>query len=376
MRIALVHNLPAGGQKRALFEQVKRLSKRHHIDLFIPSTADQSYLSVSPFIKEKFVFHFSYYPQIPAYLYSVYMDLPRVYQKMAKQIDAGGYDIVYAGSCFLTQSPYIFRYLLTPSLYFCPEPKREFYESIPRVHNAFSYAATLPLRIPIKYIDRKNARRATKVLTISTFSKKSVDSAYGVDAMINYLGVDGEKFYPFDKEKENIAVTVGDFSLLKGHDFLIRSLSCIQTSKRPKLVIIGNGGIERTYLLQLAREREVAIEIHEHVTDEELVGWYNRARLFVFAAVREPFGLVLLEAACCGVPIIAVEDGGVGEIVKTIPLSRTVQRDEKLCAEAFADMMEKRPSMGERKKQNAAIAAAWSWEKSVERVEQIMKEIL
>ena len=43
MKIAVVHNLPSGGQKRALDYQIKLLSRNHKIDLYTPSDFGYKY---------------------------------------------------------------------------------------------------------------------------------------------------------------------------------------------------------------------------------------------------------------------------------------------------------------------------------------------
>lgn len=45
MKIAVFHNLPTGGAKRALHGHVKYLTESgHSVEVFVPSTADESYL--------------------------------------------------------------------------------------------------------------------------------------------------------------------------------------------------------------------------------------------------------------------------------------------------------------------------------------------
>jgi len=51
MKIAVVHNLPPGGQKRALYEQVKRLSYKHHLDLFTLSSTNEQIFSLLSFVQ-------------------------------------------------------------------------------------------------------------------------------------------------------------------------------------------------------------------------------------------------------------------------------------------------------------------------------------
>ena len=41
--------------------------------------------------------------------------------------------------------------------------------------------------------------------------------------------------------------------------------------------------------------------------------------VFVNPALTEPFGLTLIEAAACGLPIVATEDGGPTDIIQQLP---------------------------------------------------------
>jgi glycosyltransferase involved in cell wall biosynthesis len=52
----------------------------------------------------------------------------------------------------------------------------------------------------------------------------------------------------------------------------------------------------------------------ENVPDDDLVLLYNAASLFVFPSVEEGFGLPLLEAMACGVPVIASDNSSFPEI--------------------------------------------------------------
>ena len=53
MNIAIWHNLPSGGGKRVLYDQVRGLVERGHtIEIWCPSTADQQFLPVKGLVKE------------------------------------------------------------------------------------------------------------------------------------------------------------------------------------------------------------------------------------------------------------------------------------------------------------------------------------
>lgn len=59
-----------------------------------------------------------------------------------------------------------------------------------------------------------------------------------------------------------------------------------------------------------------------HDTQNEVPELYRIAAdtkgVFVNAALTEPFGLTLIEAAACGVPVIATDDGGRKTLLKTV----------------------------------------------------------
>ena len=356
MKIAVVHNLPLGGMKRAMREQVKRLSKKHRMDIFTPENAS-----------------YSYPPHFPKSVISIYKDLPKVYKTMADEINRGKYDVALVYPCFLTQAPYILRYLKCRSLYFCPEPKREFYEKIERATNFWTYWITYPFRIPIKEIDRFNTRCARKVVTISKYAKKQMDKIYGVDAKINYLAVDTDIFRPLTVKKENMVMTVGDLSLHKGHDFVIKSIAIIPDNIRPFLTIAGFGGSEKDYLLDLASRLEVKLIIKEKITDGELVDLYNKARLFLYAGINEPFGLVLLEAAACGLPVVAVDEGGVREIVRDRLMGALARRNLEEFSEKIMGYLGRSDEMVQER--HDYVEKNWSWDKSVSKLEKYLAEV-
>ena len=107
----------------------------------------------------------------------------------------------------------------------------------------------------------------------------------------------------------------------------------------------------------------------------ELVHLYNQARVFLFAAYHEPFGLVLLEAASCGTYIIGVDDGAVGELVHT-SFGSITKRNEKEYAVKIADACAQELSWGRRQEIHTHIAKKWNWERSVQRLETILQSVV
>jgi len=107
-------------------------------------------------------------------------------------------------------------------------------------------------------------------------------------------------------------------------------------------VVVGDSALPgwQAYLLQTAAKLDVNLEIKIYVPDSEIVNLYNRAKLLVYAAILEPFGLAPLEAMSCGTPVVAVKEGGTRETILHNETGILTDRDEGAFAEAIRELLE------------------------------------
>jgi len=80
---------------------------------------------------------------------------------------------------------------------------------------------------------------------------------------------------------------------------------------------IGGGGILLEYYKDLARELGIdkSCVFCGNVNQNEVVAFYNDLNTFVLASKYETFGIVLVEALSCGIPVIATNCGGPLDVV-------------------------------------------------------------
>jgi glycosyltransferase involved in cell wall biosynthesis len=107
---------------------------------------------------------------------------------------------------------------------------------------------------------------------------------------------------------------VGQLIDRKGVDVLLDALAGLSLDFR--LEVVGDGP-RRAALAEQARRLGIAgrITFHGMVPQESLPDFYRRADLFVGPSREEPLGLVFLEAAATGCPIVATRAGGIPEIL-------------------------------------------------------------
>lgn len=179
-------------------------------------------------------------------------------------------------------------------------------------------------------------RHADLVIANSSFTRQEL-LKLGVDAKKIVLispGVNVERFhpgYPVDDLRaaiklgmdQRLILSVGRLQRRKGFDNLIRALPrLIEEGADIKLALIGIGEDE-DYLAGLVRDAGILnrVVFLGHVPTEDLPRWYNLCDVFAMPnrdidGDVEGFGMVFLEAAACGKPVLAGDTGGTADAVK------------------------------------------------------------
>jgi glycosyltransferase involved in cell wall biosynthesis len=396
MHIALFHDLPSGGAKRTLHELVRRLARRHRIDLYTLTTAEQHFCDVRPWVQTQREFPFT-----PAGLFRRpfgrlnqllrWRDLGRLVEigaRIAAAIDAQGCDVLFAEPSMWTQAPPVLLHAATPSIYHCHEPPRALHEPGLNQRTAPGWRRGLDRIDPLIALYRRRALRldrqaavaARRVLVNSRFTRDCVREVYGVEARVLYHGVDVERFQPpAGGRRSREVLSVGALQPSKGFDFLIASFAHIAASARPRLRLVGNSEApgERAYLTRCADRHGVELAIEVGVDDALLAQRYAEAALLVYAPLREPFGLAPLEAMACATPVVAVAEGGVPESVVDGETGRLVARDPRQFAAAVAALLDDdaaRRRLGANGR--ALVCRQWTWDAAVARLEDELAAVV
>ena len=387
MRIALYHNLPSGGAKRAVFEWVRRLAVEDTIDVYSLATADHSFCDVRPFVSKHKVYEFSSRRSFRSPFGRINHlqrwrdlgDLDRLQQKIATEINAGGYDIVFANTCAFTFVPAILKYIDIPSVYYLHEPFGPGLERVDsrNVPSHRSWRHTVDHYDPFKelywdrlhLIQRQSMQKTGKLLANSHFTAQCNQAVFGRESTFCPLGVDLNDFQPIPgSSREEFVFSVGEMSLRKGFDFLIESLAKIPADRRPQLKLACNSvkSGELDYINELAHRTRVDVQVLYKLDVAKLRDYYNRARLCVYTPIREPFGLVPLEAMACGTPVVGVREGGVMESIVHERTGLLVERDPDRFAAAIQSLLAN-PGLAETYGRNARehVVQNWSWDRSV-----------
>jgi D-inositol-3-phosphate glycosyltransferase len=122
---------------------------------------------------------------------------------------------------------------------------------------------------------------------------------------------------------EPLLLFVGRIQPLKGADVAVRALAALDDHKRAQLVVVGgpSGPRGEEHLASL-RTLVARLELADRVRfvspqpHELLSTFYRAADVCVVPSRSESFGLVALEAAACGTPVVAADVGGLTTLVE------------------------------------------------------------
>ncbi|MBR0479950.1 glycosyltransferase [Candidatus Saccharibacteria bacterium] len=137
-----------------------------------------------------------------------------------------------------------------------------------------------------------------------------------IAAISNGVNLSGFRPLRVKRDMAPTAIYVGRIDPEKKVELVIRAFEkTLKEIPEAKLIIAGDG-VDRVRLEKIVGEENLSgsVKFLGKVTGEELFKVYNLGDVFITASEIETQGIVLIEAAATGLPLIAVNRGAVSEI--------------------------------------------------------------
>lgn len=154
----------------------------------------------------------------------------------------------------------------------------------------------------------------------------------------------------------NIGILGGLSNYRKGLDILIDAVSLVRN--RDIVVHIGGAGTLMEKFINQAKEKGIfeKCRFYGNVPPVDLQKFYARLDTFILASRDETFGVVLVEAMACGIPVIATDCGGPKEIMTDYTGIIIDKENPGQLAEAIIHMSENLQRYDREKIRNYALA--------------------
>jgi glycosyltransferase involved in cell wall biosynthesis len=303
------------------------------------------------------------YPSIPVATYPEFALAVPYSRRIERLVSALAFDVIHAHHPFLlgpaarrlarrTRRPLIFTYHTR--------------------YEKYAHYVPLPLRLvqaAALRISAGFAAKADAVLAPSAVIRDELH-ARGVRAPIAVVptGVDLERFRPGDRaaarrslgvgQGEPLVLYVGRLDREKSVDRVLGAFERVaSTIPAARLVLVGQGTeaerLRRTAASLPVAERIRFLGLRPH---DSLAECYQAADVFLFASETETQGLVLAEAAACGLPAVAVDAPGCDEVVRDGDTGILTKGNSAALAEAVIGLLldpERRRAMARRAREVA-----------------------
>jgi len=171
----------------------------------------------------------------------------------------------------------------------------------------------------------------TSIITTTKTASTTISNVTGIHSETIPCGIDTRTFHPpLSSDFETATRTrlnlpsnvplilhVGRLDLEKNVDRILQAAASAMRHSNAHLLIVGDGR-EKSALMKLSQSLGIADRTHFSgylSAKEGLPDIYRMANLFVLASEVESQGLVLLEAAASGLPLVAVDATSIPELV-------------------------------------------------------------
>jgi 1,2-diacylglycerol 3-alpha-glucosyltransferase len=234
------------------------------------------------------------------------------------------------------------------------------------------------------YLNRHSA-----VIAPSLKIKKLLES-YGVQRPVYVLptGLDLNKFKSAKadpawvqkygiKPEDKVLIYVGRQTPEKNILFLIESFRLIFSKEpRAKIMLVGEGPL-KSEIERIAKNFKERLIFTGRIPQEETIQAYLASKIFLFASKTDTQGLVIMEAAALGLPIVALKDEAYAGMLENEQNGYTVFEEKP---EAFAQAVLKILNNSELyrsfSENSKKIAENFSDIKQTEKLIEIYREVL
>jgi len=231
----------------------------------------------------------------------------------------------------------------------------------------------------VRYLSQvvpRSVARADRVLADSEATRTDLIERLDVEpdkVEVLYSGVDG-RFRPEEEpgERERVraryslearpyVLSVGTVQPRKNYARLIQAFSGLKAEAQ--LLIAGGRGWLYEEVVAEAEKRADRVRILGFVDDADLPALYRGATLFAFPSLYEGFGLPVLEAMACGVPVVCSNASSLPEVAGDAALL-VDPHDVDGLADAMAGVFQDDGLRGRMIARGLAQAARFTWEQA------------
>jgi len=230
-----------------------------------------------------------------------------------------------------------------------------------------------PFRSRVRMVLLENLLKRADLVTINSkyLEQRVTTLVSGVREKLAAIGngVDIEEIgrIPAYTHRRPYVLGLGRLVHKKGMDVLVQAFALLSERVKDLDLIIGGHGPEEEKIRILARELRIPdrVVLWGETSRFHSIALIKGAEVLVVPSRREPFGIIVLEGAVSGKPVVATRVGGIPELAQMLPNVELVEpQDPVALKEKIEQVMERKNYylQSERLKETARVLSRrYSW---------------
>jgi glycosyltransferase involved in cell wall biosynthesis len=268
-------------------------------------------------------------------------------------------------------------HLPTPTAPFWNKPKDS--KLIVTVHDLTPYKYpefhTLRRKIYYKFIVRHLLEQADIIITDSNSTMKDLKLCFGIkSSKVRVIPLAADLNHTSEKVpakygiKEDYILYVGTVEPRKNLIRLIKAYN--ELRPKEKLVIVGCSGWNNK---EIYKQKNENVIFTDYVPSEDLNKFYSNAKIFVYPSLYEGFGIPILEAMKCKVPVITSNTSSMPEVAgdAALLIDPTSVNEIK---NAMSKLLKDKKLRDSLVKKGIKQAAKFSWDKTAKETIKVYNE--
>ncbi len=264
----------------------------------------------------------------------VFSEVKNSYQVSKRLLHESDFNIVCINQCMSAIGPLLHKQLKRlPAVYLYYSPWHQEFLTKRKNGAAKNSINERVISQVMKWTERRFLKIASRIIVLSNFSSDQVSYIHGITSDKTSIvpgGVDLTNFRLSTQEKnkfktksafpedKTLFVTVRNLVPRMGIDNLIEAFNQSQILRNNSILLIGGQGPLENSLKSRVESYRLKDVVHfvGHIPDVKLPLFYQAADYFILpTAALEGFGLVILEAMACGIPVLGTPVGAIPEII-------------------------------------------------------------
>ena len=231
-------------------------------------------------------------------------------------------------------------------------------------------------------IEKLASLMPSKIISVSGLTtkmlKEKLKSKKAIYTIPNGIKIELINSVPIAENKSDI-IFAGRLALHKNIDILIKTVKLVKKEKDDvKAFIIGDGP-EKEKLEELSKKLNLRdnIKFFGFLEDHnKMYSLVKSSKVFILPSVREGFGMVVIEANACGIPVITInhKDNAARELIMEGENGYTCFLDEQEIAHRVLKVINKEIDV-QTKNNCIDLVKKYDWIKLIDRIEDVYYDI-